>query len=297
MRLNSVLTVTLLSFMITPLVNAESVEPSKATSDVKQVEQDDEPDAPKQLSLESMAGDEFDLPSIGEIYEQANRLGISANWSKVVQVQAKDYKTMTVSERAFEVGKTLSDVAFLVLDGGNADAPPPKALVQHAYDAILSLQPPAAINVQLQGLRDQLEAGTLRGKELRTQVDILIDETVHEILETEASLRDVGTFVLAIGYFRAMYLGTSTVAGYKNPTPEQVSMFSWGNDNAAGGSIIDYFIKYFNKKATPAFRDSAEVMRFRIVLKKVKPLLDKKPETIVKDDVAKIAEILQPLFK
>ncbi len=263
-------------------VNAEPVEKVEPQQPTKEQQH------PGQLSQQEMSSDDYYLPSVSEIYEQAKTFGVSGDWNKIVQIQSQDYKAMKLPRRSFAVGKTLSNIAFLVLDSGN-DTAPPKGLVQHAYDAISSLNPPAKINAQLQRLRDQLEAGTLRGKKLRTQVDILLDETVPEILETEPSLKDAGTLVLGAGYFRAMYLGTSTVAGYKNPTRDQLAMFRWGG-------ILKYFITYFTKKAAPEFKNNAEVKSFVIALHKIGPHLNKSPESISKADVTKVAEILKPLF-
>lgn len=255
-----------------------------------QPQQDDGPPHPERLTEEHMSSDEFYLPSINEIYMQAQAFGVSGNWKKVVKIQATNYRTMPLPRRSFEVGKTLSNIAFLVLDTGDRNAAPPKGLVQHAYDAILSLNPPAKINNQLQRLRDQLEAGTLRGQRLREQVDVLMDETVPEIMDTEPKLKDATMLVLGAGYFRAMYLGANTVASYRNPTRDQLAMFRWG-------SMVDYFIKYFTVKAAANFKNSAEVKSFVIALKKIQRLVNKSPESITKADVSKIAKALGVLFK
>ena len=244
-------------------------------------------DSPERLSRQQMSSEEFFLPSINEIYEQAKAYGLSRNWNRIVRIQPKNYRAMKLPRRAFAVGQTLSNIAVLVLD---TNAVPSKGLVQHAYDAILSLNPPRKINAQLQRLRNQLEAGTLRGRNLREQVDILLDETVQEMVETAPSLRDAGMLVLGAGYFRAMYLGASTVAKYSRPNRDQLAMFRWG-------SIIDHFIRYFTQKANRQFKSSAEVKSFVIALKKIQRLLNKAPERISKQDISQVARALKPLFK
>ncbi|MDM8566460.1 hypothetical protein QUF74_12525 [Candidatus Halobeggiatoa sp. HSG11] len=248
-----------------------------------------------QLTEEQTASpvDNLMLPTISELHLQAMAFGITADWNRMVKVQPRDYKAMKLPKRAFEVGKTLSSVAFIVLSGENEDAPPPKGIVQTSYDAISSLNPPKNIQVKLQKLRDQLEAGTLHGKKLRAEVDILLNEVINGMVEdekTSQSLKDAGTLVLGTGYFKAMYLGTTTVAGYQNPTKDQLAMFKWG-------IIIDYFINYFKKKAAPEFKESVEVSNFVIALMKIKPRLDKTYEQLSKSDIQAVATILEPLFK
>lgn len=235
------------------------------------------------------ASDKFYLPSINEIYRQAKKYGVTGKWKQIVRIEEKAYATMPLPQRAFEVGKSLSNIAFVVLDTDSNEAAPSKSVVLHANDAIMSLNPPADINAELQKLRDQLEAGTLQGKALRDEVNSLISQTIPKILDKEPSLQDAGLLVLGAGYFRAMYLGTSTVASYPKPTQAQLGMFRWG-------SIVDYFIDHFTQKASPEFQKSTEVRSFVVALTKIQPLINKAPEQISKADVSQVASTLASLF-
>jgi hypothetical protein len=263
------------------------------TEDEEMQAEPDKGNHPKQITAEKLAKlqDKFVLPPISEVYEEAKNNEITGGWSKKITVQPQDFAAMAAPQRAFEVGKTLSNIAFIVLDSDNEDAPPPKSMVQLAYDAIMSLKPPAAINTDLQQLREQMEAGTLKGKELRQRVDVMLDQTIPNILKQEPSLRDAGTLVLASGLLRALYLGASTVAILPNPTREQLAMFRWGK------GILNYLLTYFTQKADASFKDSTEVKNLVVALKKIQPLSNKKPEDITKADVGTTVEALERLFK
>jgi len=231
------------------------------------------------------------LPSINEIHLNAKKAGITGQWGKLIRVQSKAYAAMKLPQRAFEVGKTLSDIAFVVLDSGNDDTPPSKAIIQQAYNALVSLQLPAAIKAEIQTLKDQLETGKLKGKALRDKMDELINQVVPQIEEDKnPSIRDAGVLVLAAGYFKALYLGARTVKSYAQPTREQLDMFRWGE-------LVDYFLTHLTEKATPEFKNSRTVKNFVRGLKKIKPLVSKNRGDITKGDVKKIARALKLSFK
>ncbi|MEN8215997.1 MAG: hypothetical protein ABFS56_06405 [Pseudomonadota bacterium] len=231
------------------------------------------------------------LPSINEIHRNAKKAGITGKWGKLIRVQSKDYAAMKLPQRAFEVGKTLSDIAFVVLDSGDDDTPPSKAIIQQAYNALVSLKLPADIKAEIQTLKDQLETGRLKGEALRDKMDELISQVVPQIeQDKEPSIRDSGVLVLAAGYFKALYLGARTVASYPEPTPEQLDMFIWGE-------LVDYFISHLTETATSEFKNSRTVDNFVGALKKIKPLVNKKRDEITKSDVKKIARALRLSFK
>jgi hypothetical protein len=231
------------------------------------------------------------LPSINEIHKNAKNAGITGQWGKFIRVQSKDYAAMKLPQRAFEVGKTLSDIAFVVLDSGDDDAPPSKAIIQQAYNALVSLELPPNIKAEIQTLKDQLETGKLKGKALRDKMDELMNEVVPQIEENKnPSIRDAGTLVLAAGYFKALYLGARTVASYANPTPEQLDMFRWGE-------LVGYFLTHLTEKATPEFQNSLTVKPFVAGLKKIQPLVNKNRGEITKGDVRKITRALRISFK
>ncbi|MEK8015591.1 MAG: hypothetical protein VSS75_001900, partial [Candidatus Parabeggiatoa sp.] len=137
------------------------------------------------------------LPSINEIHNSAKNAGITGKWGRLIRVQSKGYAAMKLPQRAFEVGKTLSDIAFVVLDRGE-NTPPSKAIIQQAYNALVSLELPAAIKAEIQILKDQVETGRLQGKALRDKMDDLISRVVPQIeKDNNPSIRDAGTLVLA----------------------------------------------------------------------------------------------------
>jgi len=231
------------------------------------------------------------LPSINEIHRNAKHAGITGKWGQLIRVQSKDYAAMKLPQRAFEVGQTLSDIAFVVLDSGNDDAPPSKAIIQQAYNALGSMELPANIKAEIQTLKDQLETGKLQGKALRDKMDDLISQLVPQIEEDKKpSIRDAGSLVLAAGYFKALYLGARTVASYTKPTPEQLDMFRWK-------ALVDYFLTHFTAKAIPEFKDSRTVKNFVVALEKIKPLVNKNRGEITKSDVKGIARALKLSFK
>jgi len=227
---------------------------------------------------------EVSLPTINELYLQAQAYGITADWSKQIELNPKDYKTMTTPKRAFEVGLTLSNIAFIVLNEKTGQSPD-KALIQQAYDAIISLNPPSELSKELQQMHDELESGTLKGDSLRQKANIMLAQAIPAMMERDPNLRDTGTLVLAAGYFRAMYLGTQTVSSYPNPTSEQLKMFQWG-------SLVSHFANYFSQKAAPEFKNNSEVKNLIIALKKIEPLL-KNP---TREQLMQVANTLKPLF-
>ncbi len=231
------------------------------------------------------------LPSINEIHKDAKNAGITGNWGKLITVQSKAYQSMSLPQRSFEVGKTLSDIAFVVLDSGNDDTPPSKAIIQQAYNALVSLRLPPNIKAEIQTLKDQLETGKLKGKALRDKMDALINEIVPQIEEDKnPSIRDSGVLVLAAAYFKALYLGARTVGSYAQPSRQQLDMFRWGE-------LVNYFINHLTKKATPEFRNNRTVKNFVRGLKKIKPIVNKKRGEITLGDVKKIARALRLSFK
>jgi hypothetical protein len=122
------------------------------------------PPSPEVLAKEVQKS--FYPPAISEIFDSAEKNKLTGNWKDKIKVSSQDYQAMEVPRRAFQVGLTLADVAFLVLDN---TAPPSADLVNLANDAISSITPPQDIQSEVQKLRDQYKSGSLQGKELTPQ--------------------------------------------------------------------------------------------------------------------------------
>ncbi|MCP4701623.1 MAG: hypothetical protein GY862_32900 [Gammaproteobacteria bacterium] len=245
--------------------------------------------APGDLAGEVM--DVFYPPAITEIFDNAKMNKLTGGWDKKIRVEGQDYAAMSVPRRALEVGKTLANIAFLVLNSPDPDAPPSKPLVQEAYNAISAINPPASVKAELQKMRDQYEAGKLKRKALRKEIDRIINEVVPGISQAEdPETRDSGKLVMAAGYFRALYLGAETMAASANPTSEQLNMILGWKDISA------HMLNYFARQSTPAFRSSVKVKNLLRALFKITPLVSKPRGQIDKSDAAAITAALKPLF-
>lgn len=222
------------------------------------------------------------IPIINEIFKQAKKSGIVGDWDKRSKLDNIAYDKITDEPgRAFEVGKTLASVAIRVLDKGKSDEIDDN-LLKEAKSAIMSLKPSADIATEIEEIYGGVKAKSLKGEELRKKLDTFIGKVIPQ-LEKYPKTKDAGTLVWASGFCRAMYLGTSTVAGYENPTPEQLALFRYG-------SMIDYFIEYFSKDAGDSFKTHEIVKSLVITLKKVKVSVDKIPQEVKKEDIVKMKE-------
>jgi hypothetical protein len=241
------------------------------------------------LTADEKSNSAVDLPSIDEIYRDANKAKITNDWGKLIKLSAKDYSSLTAPNKAFEAGKTLSDVAFITVSA-EKEIPPAKEVVEIAYNTLAALELPTDIKAEIQLLKEQVSNGSLAGKELRKKMDTLLAETVSKIeQDTNPAIKDSGSLVLAAGYFKVLYLGALTVSAYDKPTPEQLQMFKWDN-------LTAYFLDYFTNKASAEYKDNASVKSLVAALQEISPIVNKKREDINKDDVAKIAKALMPLF-
>ena len=239
---------------------------------------------------ESTISDTLYLPSINEIHRDAKNSGITGDWGNLIRLTQKNYASLTTPKRAFEVGKTLSDVAFITLSSGDDNAPD-KASIDAAHDALSSLELPGAVKTEIQVLKEKVANGSLKGKDLRKQLDKLIAQTIAQIEEDEnQAIRDSGSILLAAGYYKALYLGAMTVAGKEVPTPEQLSMFKWD-------TLTAHFIDYFTNKASDEYKNDETIKSFVAALQSITPSVNKKPEEITKDDVSIIAKSLMRLFE
>lgn len=236
----------------------------------------------------------FDIPRIDEVFKQAKRAGIAGGWEKRIEIKSQGFKGMSESMRAVEVGKTLADIAFLVLDEEKGKEPSGN-LLEKAEKAILSLNPSQEIKTQIQELRGRVLAGTLAGEKLRKEMDRLIKDVIPKIMKGEEGnegtekRNDVGVMVWAAGFCRAMYLGTSTVAEYDKPNSDKLSMFRYGG-------VLGYFIKYFTEEASDSFKKDRLVKNLVITFKKVKSVVDKKRDQFTKQDIVKVSKTLKREF-
>lgn len=229
----------------------------------------------------------FDLPKIDEVFTQAKNAGIIGDWEKRIEVKSQGYETMPKPQRAFEVGKTLADIAFLVLDKKDGKKPSGD-LLEKAEKAILSLNPHQDIKSQTQEIRGRVQSGTLKGEELRKELDKLIKDIIPKIKE-DAQLKDVGMMVWAAGFCRAMYLGTSTVAGYDKPDKAKLSMFRYGG-------VLGHFIDHFTEKASDSFKKDAMVEDIVVTFRKIKSIVEKKESEFSKQDIVKVSKTLERQF-
>jgi hypothetical protein len=230
-----------------------------------------------------------DLPGIEEIHQDAKNANITNDWGKLIKLSAKDYSSLTAPNKAFEAGKTLSDVTFITISA-EKDVAPSKEVVEIAYNTLAALELPNDIKAEIQLLKEQASNGSLAGKDLRKKIDTLLTETVSKIeQDPNPAIKDSGSLVLAAGYFKALYLGALTVSAYDKPTADQLKMFKWD-------FLTAYFLDYFTNKASAEYKDNATVKSFVSALQEISPIVNKKREDINKDDVAKIAKALMPLF-
>lgn len=250
-------------------------------------DKDQDPSA-AELAKEVMAG--FYPPSITELFDNAQKNGLTEGWDKKIRIHAQDFSSMSTPTKAFNVGTVLADVAFLVLTKGK-DAAPDKSLIEYAYTAINAINPPTQVQAELQKLRTDFESGVLKDQKLRKAVDQLINETVPLITDSEqAEQRDVGELVMAAGYFKALYMGASTLASLSEPSQEQLEIMVGWKD------ITLHTLDYIAKQASPDFKQSLEVKDLVRALVTIKPLVSKSRDQISKADAEQIAAALKPLF-
>lgn len=224
------------------------------------------------------------LPQINEVYNQAVNFDIIDGWEDNIKVEAYDFKALPEIKKAFEVGKTLADIAFIIMNEKD-----PRNLSSHiletAKNAILSLDPPKKTKEKLEEIQDGVKTGILKGEGLRKELDLLVSKVIPEI-EADPNLRDVGTLVWASGFFRAMYHGTNTVARKEAPTQEQLAMFRYGG-------VISYFLEYFTQRAKESFKNNTQVKNLVVALKEIKPIVEKDPKKITKKDIENVARALK----
>lgn len=213
---------------------------------------------------------------------------LTSGWSGKIKVASQDYKAMEPPRRAFQVGMTLADIAFLVLEN---QAAPSADLVNLAYNAISAVEPPQNIQSELQKMQDQYKSGSLKDKALVIELNRLINEVVPLITEaTDPAKRDTGELLMAAGYFKALYLGAEALASSSNPTPEQLEMIQGWKDLTA------HSLDYLGKQTTPAFKGSVQIEKLVMALAKINPLVSKPRGQLTKEDAALIAATLKPLF-
>ncbi len=234
----------------------------------------------------------FFLPSIAEKYTLAKNLGIiNEQWEELIgEITSQDYEDMGTPERALQVGKTLADISFLVLNMEEGEAPS-EDLLEKAKEAIESLEPPDSLQSQVDKLLDGVKGGDLAGEELRNQADQLLRDVIVEMEKAERL--DEATLISAGGFLRMMYLGASVVSTLDSPTQQQLAMFS-------EGYVIDYFIFYFaeREKTSADFKESVYVEDFIAILRGISELLKLEQGKIpTKQDIVNIAEILAVQFQ
>jgi hypothetical protein len=240
------------------------------------------------LQQEAQAqGDNFYPPSISEVFENAKNNGITTDWKNQVQIPtSQDYLAMPLPKRAFEVGKGLADIAFLILDNEES---PPIHLVQYADSAIMSLNPPENIQNEVQKLKQATQMGELKGKELRNKISELLNEQVPLIEDTEdPQVRDSGVIMALSGYLRGLYLGAQALANMAAPTKNQLEMIKGMRDT------INHYSDYLKNKINSTFKKSTEVRNLMVALTRILPILEK--DNVTKDDAKAVTQTLSLLF-
>lgn len=222
------------------------------------------------------------LPSINEIYTSAIEAKVTADWNKKVKLSKKNYKEMKPPRRAFEVGKTLSDITFLVLDKA-----PSNEIKNAAFHSLTSITLPPKFKLELD--KFSRSADGLKGEALRKKMDSLIKVLLNSIEETkDENIRDTAMTLLAASYFKAYYLAADTVKG-KDPTEEQLKLFS----SPDWRDLTTYFLDYFTNTASKNYRENETLKSFLFGLSKIKSIINKSGGKMVKKDISSIYKVLK----
>lgn len=232
---------------------------------------------------------EFQPPSITEIFNDAQRLKLTQGWSQQIEIDSADYAAMPLPERAFSVGKALADIAFVVLLLPE-DQAPSLALVQQAYDGVLSLNPPEEIRDELQVLYQHAKGGELKGVELRNEITRLLNEQIPLLERAEdPQTRDAGVVMVLTGYLRALYLGAQTLTAIENPSKDQLAMVSVLSDT------LHHYQQYLAQQLSDLFKDAETIKNLAASLNNLLPYVDK--AKISQADVKAISESLSQVSK
>jgi hypothetical protein len=228
------------------------------------------------------------LPSINEIYNSAIYAKVTSNWDQKIKLQNKNYKGMTAPRRAFEVGKTLSDITFLVVTKA-----PSNEIKNAAFQSLTSIKLPPKFKSELE--KFARSGGNLKGEALRRKMDYLIKVLLNNIQNSkkDATIRDPAMTLLAASYFKAYYLAAETIKDEKNPTKEQLSLFS----SEGWRDLTNYFFNYFTNTASKSYQQNKVLKNFSWSLSKIKNIIEKPKESITKEDISSIYEVLKNSFK
>lgn len=228
------------------------------------------------------------LPSVSELYTSVNSMGIGADWKKTVKVTSKNYDGMDEIERAFEVGTTLSDVAFVLSTLEKGEKPDDKILLE-AEKAISSLNPGSETLSRLERMRSMVGSGKLEPAAMREELDALVSQ-IFPALRGNKDIQDAANLALAAASFKVMYLGADSVSGLKEPSKEQLGMFRWS-------SIARYFKEYFENEAGDKFKNSDTVKTFVAAISEIEPLIGKAPGKIAKQDIEQVRDYLAAVYQ
>lgn len=241
---------------------------------------------PSALAQENEAVMEY-LPSVNELYSIASRMELSSGWSSAIKVESKNYDSMRGAERAFEVGTTLSDVAFVIstLDEGKS---PSDEILAEANAAIMALDSSPEMKGRLDRMKKLIDSDKLDSQALRNELDSLISE-VFPRLRDNPTIKDEANLALAAATFKVMYLGSSSVAKIDEPTTQQLGMFRWS-------AIADYFVEYFADQASTDFAGQPQAAQLTAALVAIQPIMAKAPGELTKDDVITIRDTLAQVY-
>jgi hypothetical protein len=283
MRLSStLLSLTCSLFLAHSLAIADEASVKSDEADIKTEE--------SQISLSELEADVVFYPlAISEVFQDAKEKGITQFWPDKLNIGDFDYKEMELPARALTVGNTVADIAFLVL-ASDEDKAPPVHLVQQAYDAVMSLEPPEEIQEQVQSLRQQAQSGDLKSGELRDEVIRVLNEQIPVMGHVEnAETRDSGMVMVATAYFRALFIGSQILGELESPTAEQLNLVKNLKDT------FDYYLNYLENNLGSPFKEDTQIVKLIAALKQVQPILAQ--ESIQHADVKKIDAVLGPIFK
>jgi hypothetical protein len=224
------------------------------------------------------------LPSVDEFYTTARNVGLGDGVQGLIRTSDPDLDQMGEAARALAVGGILSDVAYLLVQA-DATKPPPEGVVERAQAALVTLDPPAAVQMGLTGLIQGIESGELQDQELRRQVDTYL-RNVLPLMVGNDGFADSGNAAMFGGFLRSTYVGATALAQADSPTEDQLSLLRQPQ-------LASYFRTYFEQSATDTWKQDETIVKAVAAATELETILSSK--TLTQDDARKIAELLAPL--
>ncbi|MDM7860453.1 hypothetical protein QTP81_07580 [Alteromonas sp. ASW11-36] len=242
--------------------------------------------APPALSQDNETVLEY-LPSVNELYSIASRMNINNGWASSIEIESKNYGSMSGAERAFEVGTTLSDVALVITSLDDGKSPSDETLAE-ASSAILALDNSPEMKGRLDRMKRLIESDKLDTQALQRELDSLTSEVFPRLRDNQ-DIKDEANLALAAATFKVMYLGAKSVAEIDEPTAQQLGLFRWS-------TITSYFVDYFTNKANAEFAKQPQTAELIASLNAIQPILAKARGEITKADIILIRDALAIVY-